>query len=54
MSSSDVFCPHGRYSSLDILLANVFLKKNQDAPRPSEHPPVREGKMSKRLGGIIG
>ena len=34
------------------------LKKNQNAPRPSEHPPcddrtVRE-KMSKRLGGIIG
>ena len=30
------------------------LKKNQNAPRPSEHPPVRGGKMSKRLGGIIG
>ena len=29
------------------------LKKNQNAPRPSEHPPVR-GKMPKRLGGIIG
>ena len=28
------------------------LKKNQNAPRPSEHPPVR-GKMSKRLDGII-
>ena len=30
-----------------------FLKKNQNAPRPSEHPPVGD-KMSKRLGGIIG
>ena len=30
------------------------LKKNQNAPRPSEHPPVREEKMSKRLGGIKG
>ena len=31
-----------------------FLKKNQNAPRPSEHPPVRGGEMSKRLGGIKG
>ena len=30
-----------------------FLKKNLNASRPSEHPPVR-GEMSKRLGGIIG
>ena len=31
-----------------------ILKKNQNAPRPSEHPPARQGeKMSKRLGGII-
>ena len=29
------------------------LKQNLNASRPSEHPPVR-GKMSKRLGGIIG
>ena len=29
------------------------LKKNQNAPRP-EHPPVRGGKVSKRLGGIKG
>ena len=29
------------------------LKKNLNASRPSEHPPVG-GKMSKRLGGIIG
>ena len=30
------------------------LKKNQNAPRPSEHPPVRGEKCQKRLGGIIG
>ena len=30
----------------------MCLKKNQNAPRPSEHPPVRGGEMSKRLGGI--
>ena len=33
---------------------NEYLKKNQNAPRPSEHPLVRGGEMSKRLGGIIG
>ena len=33
--------------------ANEFLKKNQSAPRPSGHPPVMGGKMSKRLGGIF-
>ena len=31
-----------------------FLEKNQNAPRPSEPPPVRGENMSKRLGGIIG
>ena len=30
------------------------LKKNQSTPRPSEHPPVMGGEMSKRLGGIKG
>ena len=35
-------------------LYNTFLKKNQNAPRLSEHPPVRAEKMSKRLGGIKG
>ena len=35
-------------------MAFVRLKKNQNAPRPSEHPPVRGEKMSKRLGGIKG
>ena len=31
-----------------------ILKKNQNTPRPSEHPPVMGGEMSKRLGGIKG
>ena len=31
-----------------------FLKKNQNAPRPSEHSPVRGKNLSKRLGGIKG
>ena len=29
-------------------------KKNQSTPRPSGHPPVMGGKMSKRLGGMKG
>ena len=33
---------------------HVCLKKNQSAPRPSKHPPVMGGEMSKRLGGIKG
>ena len=33
---------------------HTFLKKNQNTPRPSEHPPVIGGEMSKRLGGIKG
>ena len=37
---------------LQIEDVDVFLKKNQNAPRFFEHPPVRGGKMSKRLGGI--
>ena len=28
------------------------VKKNQNTPRPSEHPPVMGEKMSKHLGGI--
>ena len=32
----------------------VLFKENQNAPRPSEHPPLRGGEMSKRLGGIKG
>ena len=41
-------------SILVPLLGRGFLKKNQNAPRPSEHPPVIGEKMSKRLGGIKG
>ena len=37
-----------------ILRKKCCLKKNQNAPRPSEHPPVTGGEMSKRLGGIKG
>ena len=29
------------------------LKKNQNTPRPSEHPPVMGEKMSKRLDGVV-
>ena len=42
-----------------LLLGNLiysckeFLKKNQNAPRPSEYPPVMGKKMSKRLGAGI-
>ena len=32
----------------------LLFKENQNTPRPSEHPPVTGGKMSKRLGGIKG
>ena len=39
-----------RYS-VDIY-TYIFLKKKQNTPRPSEHPPVMGEKMSKRLGGI--
>ena len=35
-------------------LQYYFLKKSQNAPRPSEHPPVRGGGRSQRLGGIKG
>ena len=40
------------YFSLNIM--EKFLKKNQNAPRPSEHLPVRRENMSRRLGGIKG
>ena len=29
---------------LNLVDAEMFLKKNQNAPRPSEHPPVRRKK----------
>ena len=35
-----------------IFVSSLGLKKNQNTPKPSEHPPVMGGKMSKRLGGI--
>ena len=34
--------------------SNLGVKKKQNAPRASEHPPVRVGKVSKHLGGIKG
>ena len=37
-----------------LLRCVCFLKKNLNASRPSEHLPVKGGKMPKRLGGIIG
>ena len=40
------------FELLHILMRRCCLKKNLNAPRPSEHPPVRGKKMSKRLGGI--
>ena len=39
---------------LHTFFSFFFLKKNQSTPRPSEHPPVMGGKLSKRLGGIKG
>ena len=38
---------------VDSHIQRIF-KEKQNAPRPSEHTPVRGGKMSKRLGGIKG
>ena len=37
-----------------VLLHEFYIKKNQNAPRLSEHPSARGGEMSKRLGGIKG
>ena len=48
---SDFFLIIGAYS---VERKGRCLKKNKNAPRPSEHPPVRGGKVSKRLGGIKG
>ena len=42
------------FRSLGRFVRGGYLKKNQNAPRPSEHPPVMGKKMSKRLGGIKG
>ena len=35
------------------IVLQLFLKKNQSTPRPSEHPPVMGEKVSKRIGGIF-
>ena len=44
---------HTAFSAhFDIFFDGGVLKKNQNTPRPSEHPPVIGEKMSKRLGGI--
>ena len=43
-----------KWMHTDIKDKQGYLKKNQNAPRPSEHPPVRGGKMSKRLCGTKG
>ena len=37
-----------------LFYSHCCLKKNQNVPRPSDHPPVMGKKMSKRLGGIKG
>ena len=44
------FSPLMVFNSSPVLL--LCLKKNQNAPRPSEYPSVRGENMSKRLGGI--
>ena len=44
---------HIKLGSNNMLLHRLLFKKNMNAPRPSEHLLVR-GKISKRLGGIIG
>ena len=40
----------------EFLVALLLFKEKSERPydRPSEHPPVRGGKMSKRLGRIKG
>ena len=51
MASSKLTLDGGLFGNI---WSSWFLKKNQKTPRPSEHPPVRGEKMSKRLGGIKG
>ena len=53
-SISSVFPPHPIPFSRTTKYIVCCFKKNQSTPRPSEHPPVMGGKMSKRLGGIKG
>ena len=47
------WCTRGNVTFLFMVL-NLYLKKNQSTPRPSEHPSVMGGEMSKCLGEIKG
>ena len=57
-----VFCIFDHFSTINIISFTSWnfkqqqelFKKNQNAPGPSEYPPVRGENMSKRLGGIKG
>ena len=55
-----IFVPHVNKTKQNNTITRTeqqqsISKKNQNAPRPSEHPPVGGGGMSKRLvGGIKG
>ena len=53
MVTSQITTRVGEVVSSTVDKINI-LKKNQNAPRPSERPPVRGGKMPKRLCGIKG
>ena len=44
---------HTYYCIHSVRVFSTYLKKKQNAPRPSEHPPVRGEKKSKCLGGIL-
>ena len=46
------FCIHGILNGFPDGSNIECLKKKQNAPRPSEHPPVKGEKNSKRLGGV--
>ena len=54
VSFDDTIIVYYHYPLKYILLCLLFLKKNQNAPRPFEHLLVGGEKMSKRLGGIKG
>ena len=47
-------CPQENVGQRGNVWPPWCLTKNLNALRPSEHPPVRGEKTSKRLGGIIG
>ena len=52
--TSKYYSASGQLNKENCVSCALCLKKNQNAPRPSENPPVRGQKMSKRLGGIEG